>query len=78
MTGKWLGNDKLRIMLALNRYGPMTCDEIERCLGLLHQTASARMCELWDKEFIRFTGERRMTRWGRMARVFRIRKKVKK
>jgi hypothetical protein len=47
-----------------------TCDEIEVALDLRHQTASARVRELALGELIFFTGERRLTRSKRRARVY--------
>lgn len=46
-----------------------TCDEAEEALGLLHQTAAARINELYKPKnrqppFIRDSGKRRMTRAG--------------
>lgn len=48
-----------------------TCDEVERFLGLKHQTASARIAELHHK-FRRIvdSGQRRKTRSGRNAAVY--------
>jgi hypothetical protein len=48
-----------------------TCDEIEVALNLRHQTASARVRELALGGLIFDTGERRETRSGRPARVYR-------
>lgn len=46
-----------------------TCDEIERMLGLSHQTVSARVTEAKARGEIVPNGERRPTRSGRMAAV---------
>jgi hypothetical protein len=55
-----------------------TCDQIEvECL-MRHQTASARLRELFLDEFIFDTGERRETRSGRTARVYQLTKLGKK
>src|SRR4249919_1949633 len=51
-----------------------TCDEIEVALNLRHQTASARVRELALGGVIFDTGERRPTRSGRPARVYRPRR----
>lgn len=48
-----------------------TCDEIERATGLSHQTASARVRGLFQKRKIETTGDRRPTRSGRNAQVYR-------
>lgn len=50
----------------------LTCDQIETDLGLRHQTASARVRELYLKGFIRDSGERRATRTGRGAVVWKV------
>lgn len=60
---------------------PMTCDEIEVALDLRHQTAAARLWELEGNgktsngeprpKLIEKTDERRPTRSGRSARVYR-------
>lgn len=47
-----------------------TCDEIERMLGLSHQTASARVTEAKARGEIVPNGERRPTRSGRNAAVY--------
>jgi Fic family protein len=49
-----------------------TCDEIERATGLSHQTASARLRELVLNGRIEDSGERRKTRSGRLATVWRV------
>ena len=46
------------------------CDEIEKCLSLKHQTASARITSLRKKGLIIDGGERRMTRSRRDAIVW--------
>jgi hypothetical protein len=51
-----------------------TCDEIEIALNLRHQTASARVRELALGGLIFDTGQRRSTRSGRSARVYRPRR----
>lgn len=48
-----------------------TCDEVEVALGMAHQTASARIRELAQMELIEDTGDRRKTRSGRSARIYR-------
>lgn len=47
-----------------------TCDEIERELGLRHQTASARMRELEIRKLLKKTENRRRTQSGRYAAVY--------
>lgn len=49
----------------------ITCDEVEVKLGMIHQTASARIRELVLGHFIEDSGARRPTRHGRGARVYR-------
>lgn len=48
-----------------------TCDEVEEATGLLHQTASARVRELFQKGLIKDSGAKRDTRSGRSAIVWR-------
>ncbi|WP_298962490.1 hypothetical protein [uncultured Methylobacterium sp.] len=50
----------------------LTCDEVEALTGLRHQTASARICELRDVNVIVATGDKRPTRSGRNAAVYRV------
>ena len=47
-----------------------TCDEIEVALSLSHQTASARVRDLFKAGSIRDSGLRRNTRTGRKATVW--------
>lgn len=49
-----------------------TCDEAEVALGLRHQTASARIRELVTLGAIADSGQRRKTRSGRTASVYRV------
>lgn len=51
-----------------------TCDEVETYLGLRHQTASARIRELVLIGKIFDTGWRRLTRSGRKARIYYVRR----
>jgi Fic family protein len=50
----------------------LTCDEIEQILDMKHQTVSARILELRRKGLIEDSGERRKTRSGRKAVVWRV------
>lgn len=50
----------------------MTCDEVELKLNLRHQTASARVNELMEAEYIVDSGERRKTSSGRKATVWKF------
>ena len=47
-----------------------TCDEVEAALGLPHQTASARICELHRKLKIKDCLRKRRTRAGGKAGVW--------
>jgi predicted transcriptional regulator len=49
----------------------LTCDELEQETGLAHQTASARVNALWRDGLIQRTAEKRKTRSGRFAFVYR-------
>jgi predicted transcriptional regulator len=53
--------------------GGATCEEVERSLGMSHQTASARCTELLADGLIVDTGRRRRTASGRAARVYEVR-----
>lgn len=48
----------------------ITCDEVEVLLDLRHQTASARIRELYLQKLIARTGRRRITRSGRGADIY--------
>jgi hypothetical protein len=50
----------------------LTCDEVEQRCGLTHQCASARVNGLMNKERIVDSKERRLTRSGRRAIVWRV------
>jgi Fic family protein len=51
----------------------LTCDEIEVVTGMRHQTASARINELAKRMQIQnYDGEKRRTRSGRSALVWRL------
>jgi predicted ArsR family transcriptional regulator len=65
-----------RIMRHLESCGDATCDEMEIALGMRHQSCSARFAELKAEGIIEATGERRPTRSGRDARVFRLRREA--
>ena len=62
---------RLRILKAINDHGGRgaTADEIEIQLDLPAQTGSARMSELKRDGYIIDSGERRLTRRGKKARV---------
>lgn len=49
----------------------LTCDQVEERLGIRHQTASARVRELAQLGLIIDTGERRKTRSGRSAAIWK-------
>lgn len=50
-----------------------TCSEVEDALSLSHQAASARITELHALGLIAFSDDRRKTKSGRPARVYRAR-----
>lgn len=60
-----------QVWLSLRMLGSATCDELEALTGLAHQTASARLNELANTGCIVRTDERRKTRSGRSAWVYR-------
>lgn len=47
-----------------------TTDEVEKATGLSHQTASARVNELYNDGLLEVTGQTRLTRYGRPAHVY--------
>jgi hypothetical protein len=59
------------VLEAIDAGRGMTCCEVERNLGLRHQTASARIRELALKGRVVDSGERRLTASGRKAVVWR-------
>ena len=63
---------KRAIVFRIIETQPSTCDAIEGVTGWAHQTVSARIWELHDKQKrIVDSGERRLTRRGRRAIVWR-------
>lgn len=72
-----LGELQLLVLDLVRRSGKhgITCDEVEVLAGLRHQTASARLRELVLKDVICDTMMRRPTRSGRLAAVYRIKRK---
>lgn len=61
-----------KVLEAIRRSdGGLTTDEVEQLLSLNHQTASPRMWELHKRGLIGDSGNRRKTRSGRMAVVYR-------
>lgn len=73
------GKLKRKVFVVLKRYANgATCDELERWLDMRHQTLSARVRELWQEGWIMKTGEIRLTRSGRSAQVYAVRRFRKK
>lgn len=74
------GGLRIKILSEIEGTDGLTCDEIEARLGLPHQTVSARVWELRGNPrtsnrpvLIEETGEKRVTRSGRRAIVWRAR-----
>lgn len=63
---------KAILLRAIEEQGDATGDELAIMLEMPHQTVSARMSELKRDERIVDTGERRLTKLGRPARVYKI------
>lgn len=59
-----------RVFDFIRQRGNATCSEVEQALGMSHQTASARIRELFLRNFIRATGNVRRTSLGRNAVVW--------
>lgn len=49
-----------------------TCEEVEDYTELLHQSVSMRIAELRRRERIEWTGNTRLTRSKRPARVYKV------
>ena len=62
------------VLNAIRSFGTRgaTCDEVEYSTGLKHQTASARVNELRNLAIIVDSGNKRPTRSGRKAIVWRV------
>ena len=61
-----------RVFVHIKRTDGATCWEIEQALGILHQTASARIRKLFKDGNLMDTGLRRATGSGRMAIVWGV------
>lgn len=60
----------LDFIKVMGEYGA-TADEVELMLDMIHQTASARVSDLWHKHGkIKDSGKRRQTKSGRQAVVY--------
>jgi len=69
--------DHRRILAALAAMPDgATSAEIEEAIGMLHQTASARLNDLWRAGLIDRRGDRRNTPTGRAAYVWRLQEQV--
>lgn len=62
--------ERVRRYVELSGRDGATCDEIEAGLGMLHQTASARVRTLVLKQELVKTTDRRRTRQGMRAAVY--------
>lgn len=56
--------------LAIRSPKGVTCDEAEAKLGLTHQTASAAITAMLKANMLTYSGHRRLTRSGRMAKAY--------
>lgn len=65
-------NMRWRIMSFIRDYNGATCDEVERILGFRHQSASASIRQLVKDGILVKSVERRLTRSGRRAIVWKI------
>ena len=68
-----LGTDEARVLACIRVNSGNTCDEVEKILGLRHQTASARINGLVAKGLLVRTSRKRKTRSGREAAVYEVR-----
>lgn len=67
-------NYRRRIFDYIEEKHGATCDEVESALDLRHQTASCFIRFLTQDEFLRESGDRRITRAGRKAIVWVVNK----
>lgn len=65
-------HDRLRILSFLRATGSATCDEAEVALDMTHQTCSARFSDLKKAGQLEPTGDKRVTRSGRNAGVWKV------
>jgi predicted transcriptional regulator len=61
--------DRIFKLIAKFESEGLICEEIERILGLRHQTVSARLTELYEKDKIKIAGRKRTTS-GKTARIY--------
>ena len=61
-----------RVLSTLKKYSKkgVTTDEVEQITGMPHQTASARINEIYNDGMAEVTGLTRNTRYGRPAYVY--------
>lgn len=59
------------VLLALEQNGPLTAEQLEYSTGLRGDTVRPRLCRLRAMGMVVDSGERRRTRSGRMAVVWR-------
>ena len=64
--------ETVRLLIEKRPEQGLTCDEIEVIANMRHQTASARIRELFLAGKIVDSGERRVTRSGRNAVVWKL------
>lgn len=60
------------VRVLIDKREGLTCDEVEVIAGMKHQTASARIRDLYLEGAILDSGERRPTRSGRSAVVWKV------
>ena len=70
--GTDVGRLRALVLGYIQTRGGLTCDEVELASGLSHQTASARINDLHRLGRIVDSGDRRKTRSGRNAIVWRV------
>jgi len=63
-------NMRERVFAFIRESGGATCDEVEVALGMVHQTASARLNELANAGRVYASEARRATRSGMDAAVY--------
>ena len=61
-----------RVQDHILHWNGLTCDQVEELTNMRHQTASARIRELFVMGKIVDSGERRVTRSGRNAVVWKL------
>lgn len=69
-------SQRQKILLRLTRLGPMTADELDHSLGLRLTSSGRRLPELLRVGWVERLPEKRLTRSGRQAHLWKAREEV--